>query len=131
MQSIRSEGGRADKELGRLLWQRGHRYRRKSQLQGKPDLVFPSARVAVFIDGDFWHGRYLDERIERGDFKRNAEYWIPKLRRTIARDRRNTEQLEQSGWRVFRVWESDVHKDAEAIADDISEALIESRSRNA
>jgi DNA mismatch endonuclease (patch repair protein) len=126
MQSIRSEGGRADKQLGSLLWHRGLRYRRKSQLPGKPDLVFPSAKVVVFVDGDFWHGRYLEERIARGDFKRNAEYWISKLRRTIERDQRYTIELEKAGWRVIRVWESDVQRVPAAIVEEIAQLVTKS-----
>lgn len=124
MQSVKSEGGRADKALGSLLWRRGMRYRRKTKLPGKPDLVFVSARVAVFVDGDFWHGRYLDRRIERGDFKRNSDYWIPKLQRTIERDKRNTAVLEKAGWKVVRIWESDLQSDPQAVADSIEKLVL-------
>ena len=83
-----------------------------------------SARVAVFVDGDFWHGRYLDRRIERGDFKRNSDYWIPKLQRTIERDKRNTAVLEKAGWKVVRIWESDLQSDPQAVADSIEKLVL-------
>lgn len=126
MTSIRSEGGRADKALGSALWRRGLRYRRRSRLIGKPDLVFARAGVVVFVDGDFWHGRYLDERIARGDFKRNADYWIPKLQRTVERDRRITAQLIEDGWLVLRFWESRVNQDVDSAAEEVV-AVVRSR----
>lgn len=126
MMSVRSEGGKADKALGAALWHRGLRYRRQSRLIGKPDLVFSRARVAVFVDGDFWHGRHLDRRIARGDFKRNADYWIPKLERNIQRDTEVTSQLRENGWMVIRVWESDVVRNVEPIADQVM-AIVRER----
>ena len=119
MSAISPLGGKADLALGRELWRRGLRYRRRSRLTGRPDLVFASARVVVFVDGDFWHGRWLEDRIARGDFKRNAEYWIPKLRHRVNRDIIVTEQLTEQGWCVVRVWESDVKKDVARVVDQI------------
>lgn len=93
MSAVRSQGGKADQALGRALWSRGLRYRRRSHLVGKPDLVFATPKVVVFVDGDFWHGRGLHDRIARGDFKRNADYWVPKLRRNAERDADVTQAL--------------------------------------
>jgi len=126
MSAISPRGGRADRALGLALWAKGLRYRRKNRLIGSPDLVFSSAKVAVFVDGDFWHGRRLDERIARGDFKTNAEYWIPKLRRNAVRDIEVNRVLTESGWQVIRVWESEVQADMEAIANHIA-ACVRSR----
>lgn len=86
---------------------------------GKPDLVFPSVRSVVFVDGDFWHGRHLEERIARGDFKTNKEYWISKLRRNRERDKWVNRALADEGWLVIRVWESEVQADLEAVTDHI------------
>lgn len=127
MAAISPKGGKADQALGRALWAKGLRYRRSSRLAGRPDLVFPGAKVLVFIDGDFWHGRYLDERVARGDFKSNADYWIPKLRRNAERDREVTRALTEAGWRVLRVWESDVKKDLEGTAGQIASVIQESK----
>jgi DNA mismatch endonuclease (patch repair protein) len=102
------------------------RYRRRSNLVGKPDLVFATPKLVVFVDGDFWHGRGLDDRIARGDFKRNADYWVPKLRRNIQRDAEVTKTLQEQEWRVIRVWESDIQRDLEGVAEMIA---TEVRSR--
>lgn len=126
MSAIRSRGGKADQALGRALWHRGLRYRRRSNLVGKPDLVFATPKLVVFVDGDFWHGRGLDDRIARGDFKRNADYWVPKLRRNIQRDAEVTKTLQEQEWRVIRVWESDIQRDLEGVAEMIA---TEVRSR--
>jgi DNA mismatch endonuclease (patch repair protein) len=87
----------------------GLRYRKHVlSLPGKPDIVFVRARVAVFCDGDFWHGR--DWRSLRVKLKRraNPDYWIPKIRSNIERDRRNERLLAEDGWLVIRLWETDV-----------------------
>lgn len=123
MSTIRSSGGRADRALGSALWKCGLRYRRKSRLIGKPDFTFASARVVVFVDGGFWHGRWLDDRIARGDFNRNADYWIPKLRRNKQRDEEVNAFLKSDGWFVIRVWESDLKKNLDSITDDIAKTV--------
>ena len=127
MSAVLSRGGKADRALGSALHRLGFRFRRKSNLPGKPDLVFSASRVAVFVDGDFWHGRYLEERIERGDFKRNAEYWIPKLTRNRERDAEVTAQLVRTGWTVVRIWESDVQRDLDSSVERVIQSLKVSR----
>jgi DNA mismatch endonuclease (patch repair protein) len=68
-----------------------------------PDVVFPRARVAVFVDGCFWHSCPEHGTLPRA----NAHYWGPKLARTVERDRRADRALSAAGWRVIRVWEHD------------------------
>jgi len=81
-------------------------YRR--DLPGTPDAAFPAARVAVFVDGDFWHGRAWFEggRLPRN----NAALWREKFERNRARDARADRELRAMGWAVFRVWESEVRE---------------------
>ena len=86
-------------------------WRRGSKLPGKPDFVFPVARVAVFVDGDFWHGHPLKRRIP----KTNSVYWRKKIDGNVARDAKVKQILEEMGWTVFRVWES-MLCDEEAVA---------------
>lgn len=105
----RSQNTKAEILLRKELWRRGYRYRIHARdLPGKPDIVFRRARVVVFCDGDFWHGRRWRERkakLERGT---NATYWTAKIAANVARDRRNTRLLIEEGWIVVRVWETDV-----------------------
>lgn len=95
--------------LRRELWRRGFRYRVDvADLPGRPDIVFTKARLVVFVDGDFWHGRDWSDRKARLETGSNALYWISKIERNIARDRAVIASLEDDGWCVLRVWEGDV-----------------------
>ena len=99
--------------LRRALAGTGLRYRLDvSSLPGRPDLVVPSARLAIFCDGDFWHGRDLNKRIRKLATGHNASYWISKIKSNVARDRRTEKALRDAGWRVLRFWESDVRANA-------------------
>ena len=75
-------------------------WRRHQLLPGRPDFVFPCQRVAIFVDGCFWHGCIRHCRMPLG----NREYWQRKIARNIARDRRVTRLLRRRGWRVLRIW---------------------------
>jgi G:T-mismatch repair DNA endonuclease (very short patch repair protein) len=66
----------------------------------------------VFCDGDFWHGRNLEERIRKLSVGHNAPYWIAKIQANVARDRRHDDELRAIGWIVLRYWETDVRHDA-------------------
>jgi DNA mismatch endonuclease (patch repair protein) len=110
--------------LRRRLWALGLRYRLHAKgLPGKPDIVFRRQRLAVFVDGDFWHGRNWEKRraaLERGH---NAPYWIGKIAYNIERDLRTNALLEQAGWKVLRLWETEVKRQAWAAADRVIQAL--------
>lgn len=113
--------------LRRELWRIGLRYRKNVEtMPGKPDIVFVNARVAVFCDGDFWHGRNwkkLRPKLKQGT---NAAYWSAKIATNIERDRRNNDLLEKAGWRVIRFWETDIKRDPLAAADYVKE-VVDSR----
>ena len=79
-------------------------WRRNSSLCGSPDFVFPSARVAVFVDGCYWHGCLKCRLIP----KSNAEYWSAKIERNRRRDKENVRQLRRANWAVVRIWEHDL-----------------------
>jgi DNA mismatch endonuclease (patch repair protein) len=80
-------------------------------LPGKPDIVFARARLVVFCDGDFWHGRRSRERLAKLSRGSNAPYWTAKIASNVARDRRNTRLLRAAGWTVIRLWETDILRD--------------------
>jgi DNA mismatch endonuclease (patch repair protein) len=95
--------------LRRALWSAGLRYRVDvGSLPGRPDVAIPAARLAVFCDGDFWHGRDLERRIEKLAAGHNAPYWVSKIRSNVDRDRQIERVLVDSGWEFLRFWESDV-----------------------
>ena len=110
--------------LRKALWSAGIRYRlHVKHLPGCPDLVIAAARVAIFCDGDFWHGRHWRRRKEKLEAGWNAEYWVRKIASNRRRDRLVTRQLRQLGWRVVRVWESDVRGNSELVASRILKIL--------
>jgi DNA mismatch endonuclease, patch repair protein len=94
-----------------------------ASLPGSPDLVFERERVAVFADGDFWHGRNLEQRIARLSRGHNSEYWIRKIQSNVARDRRVRRQLRTLGWHVIRIWESDINSHLDRVTARIVRAL--------
>ena len=124
MSKIRSKDTRPEMLLRRALHARGLRYRlHRRSLPGSPDLVFVSARVAVFVDGDFWHGRDL---FEKGKAPRNNRtLWLAKLKGNRARDARDTARLLDAGWTVLRFWASSVEKSTAVCA-----GLVENIVRN-
>lgn len=113
----RKSDTRHERLLRSELWRAGCRFRKNVQyLPGKPDIVFTRARLAVFCDGDFWHGRAWEARkakLERGS---NPDYWVRKIERNIERDAESTRLLLNAGWTVIRVWETDVVANPRAVA---------------
>jgi DNA mismatch endonuclease (patch repair protein) len=110
--------------LRRALWAAGLRYRKNPPaLPGKPDVVFLGAKLAVFCDGDFWHGRNWEARQEKLSRGHNAEYWLAKIGRNMTRDAEVTAALREAGWSVLRVWESDVKRDVDAVVAAVRAAL--------
>ena len=110
--------------LRRALYARGLRYRVDCHdLPGKPDIVFRGARVAVFVDGDFWHGRDLEARIAKLKNGHNAAYWVEKIRGNVERDRRHNSSLREAGWTVLRFWERDISSAVDEIVARVDEEV--------
>jgi len=89
---------------------------------GKPDLAFGRWKLAVFIDGRFWHGHP-----DYFTFGKSGRYWDEKIRRTQERDREATEMLLAKGWHVLRFWDFEVEANLEAVLDAIHTALADAR----
>jgi DNA mismatch endonuclease (patch repair protein) len=121
---------RCEVTLRRALWAAGCRYRKNvSELPGCPDLVFAGARVAVFCDGDFWHGRDWERRRKKLQSGSNPVYWLAKIQRNIDRDQQNTLRLCDMGWTVLRFWESEIQSNAEGVVRAVLDALrVDERS---
>lgn len=95
--------------LRKALWRAGLRYRKNvASLPGNPDLVFPKAKIVIFCDGDFWHGRNWEARKSRLQRGTNASYWVKKIERNMMRDAELNRKLTESGWVVVRFWETDI-----------------------
>lgn len=110
MQAVKATGSKIESALAKMLFARGYRYRKNDKtVFGKPDLTFKKLKIAVFIDGEFWHGK--DWNVRKYDHKSNQEFWIPKIERNIQRDKEVNEELDKQGWRVLRFWGKDIQKD--------------------
>ena len=122
MQGNRSSGTKPERMLARELWRRGYRYRKNVRtVPGSPDICFKRRKVAVFVDGEFWHGRNWQH--ERQRIKSNRDFWYTKIERNMARDSRVNQRLHAMGWTVLRFWESEVRKHLSDCADRVEEAL--------
>jgi DNA mismatch endonuclease (patch repair protein) len=118
MARIRGKHTRPERALRQALWKMGYRYRlHAKQLPGHPDIAFPQYRLAIFVDGEFWHGFQWEQKKEQ--IKSNREYWIPKIERNMARDLRNTHLLECAGWIVLRFWSKEVEKNMPSCIEKI------------
>jgi len=116
MRRVRSTGTTPEILLRKALWQRGLRYAIcKTELPGKPDIVLPSRRIAIFVDGDLWHGGQWQRRgkvalEDQFGVTLSKDYWLGKIRRNMERDCEATDRLLCAGWTVLRFWESDIQK---------------------
>ena len=118
--SSRKSDTRCEVKLRSVLWRAGARFRKDVRsLPGRPDIVFPGPRLAVFCDGDFWHGKDWEARRRKLARGNNPSYWIAKIERNRERDRETTGTLEAAGWTVLRFWESDILRDTAAVAEEI------------
>ncbi len=122
MQANRSRDTRPELEVRRALHRLGLRYRvaiaPEPGLRRRADIVFTRARVAVFIDGCFWHGC---PKHGRSTFNHNVEYWSAKIAANVARDADTNTKLYAAGWQVLRYWE---HEDVEDVVEEIRRTLL-------
>lgn len=122
MSRIRSRNTRPELRLRQVLWARGLRgYRLHKKLPGKPDIVYSRAKVAIFIDGCFWHGcpKCGDGRAP----VTNTRYWDAKRLGNRARDKRRTRELRSMGWTVLRLWEHEVTKNPDRCVARVARLL--------
>lgn len=134
MSAVRSKDTKPELLLRRALHQRGLRYRLHDRsVTGRPDLVFASPRVAVFVDSDWWHGRILQEEGEtalRAHLRTaRADWWVAKFTRNVERDAEVTAALEADGWRVLRIWESEILASLETAIERVALAVKAGRLR--
>jgi DNA mismatch endonuclease (patch repair protein) len=121
MSRIRAKNTKPETSLRSALHLRGLRFRiHRNDLPGSPDIVFPRHKIAIFIDGCFWHGCP-----KHGVHPRtNRKFWVDKIEANRKRDRRASRELRKLGWRVIRVWEHDVKRDVSRVLRSIESAVI-------
>lgn len=128
MSNVRLKNGKAETILAKRLWHEGYRYRRNyKKLPGSPDIALTTYRVAVFVDGEFWHGENWEER--KAKLKHNRKYWIEKIEENMARDKRVDLQLQEMGWTTIHFWEKQVLKHTDECLKVVLE-LLEKKKAN-
>jgi DNA mismatch endonuclease (patch repair protein) len=123
MSRVRRQNGGLEKIVQIGLLARGLRFRRHvKRLPGNPDIVFVREKIAVFVDGDFWHGW----RLSKWEHKL-TDFWRKKLQANRARDQRNFRQLRSAGWHVIRIWQHQLKRDIAGCLDRIERAVLRNR----
>lgn len=107
MSRIRSKNTKAELGVFSFLGKKKIYFQRHyKRAPGVPDIALPRKKLAVFIDGGFWHGKDLDKLIARRG--KDDPYWVPKIIRNMERDAQNDLNLQESGWKILHVWEADI-----------------------
>lgn len=120
MSAIKGKNTKPEIKIRKLLWENSIRgYRIHYDLPGKPDITFTKYKIAIFIDGCYWHKCPECFR----EPKTNTEFWMKKINGNVERDQKITKELEDSGWTVLRFWEHEVRKDTENIISIILDTI--------
>lgn len=126
MKNIKSQNTKIEVMLCKALWYKGYRYRKNyKELPGKPDIVLTKYKIAIFCDGEFFHGRNWNEQKKRIVKGNNSEYWLNKISRNIDRDAEVEKQLFQMGWTVLRFWGKDIKKNLDECVKEIEDTIYE------
>lgn len=115
MRAVKSSDTKIEVTVRSALWKRGLRFKKKSSLPGKPDIVFTGAKTVVFIDSCFWHGCPEHCRMP----KTNQKYWEAKIQRNSERDSEITRQYQSMGWCAIRIWEHELRADFEKCIESV------------
>lgn len=122
MSNIRNKNTQPEIILRKALWSGGIRYRiNVTTLPGKPDIVIKKKKMAIFVDGEFWHGYNWNSKKER--IVANRDYWIPKIERNMERDLKNNYDLQAQGYIVLRFWQHQIKNDLAGCVHLINEVL--------
>ena len=126
MKNIRSKDTSIEVFLRKALWSKGYRFRKNvKSLPGSPDIVLTKYKIAIFCDGEFFHGKdweVLKPRLERGN---NSDFWISKISRNRERDDEINKKLLFMGWTVIRFWGTDIKKNTDECVKVIQETIFD------
>lgn len=128
MQHIKGKDTTIEITFRKALWHKGYRYRKNyKDLPGKPDIVLTKEKIAIFCDGEFFHGKDWEILKPRLAKSNNGEYWQKKIERNIQRDDEVNKELLFLGWTVIRFWGKDVLKKTDECIRVIEETIFENR----
>jgi len=119
MSRVKQKDGSLERIVRSELYKKGYRFRKHlKSIPGRPDLIFPKAKVAVFIDGDFWHGY----RFPIWEHKL-PDFWKEKIGENRKRDRKNFRKLRSKGWRVLRIWQHEIRRSVDTCIKRVEDAV--------
>lgn len=129
MSHIRCKNTSIEVLLCKELRKRGYGYRKNyKELPGKPDIVLTKYKIAIFCDGEFFHGKDWANKKARLQCGNNPEYWIGKIERNMKRDEANNTALLHLGWIVLRFWGNEIKSDTISCINEIEDAIVERKS---
>jgi DNA mismatch endonuclease (patch repair protein) len=127
MSRIKSKDTSIEISLRKALWRSGVRYRKNyKKLPGAPDIAITKYQIAIFCDGEFWHGKGWGEK--KPDIKSNHGYWMEKIERNMERDDKTEWKLGSMGWMVLRFWGAEIQKDLLSCVNEIHCAIIQRKT---
>ena len=126
MSRIKGSDTKIEIAFRKALWRDGIRYRKNyKKLPGKPDIAITKHKIAIFCDGEFWHGK--DWNSARDKLHTRREFWVGKIERNIERDTNNERRLAAMGWTVLRFWGKDIEKNLELCVAEVRDAILQAR----
>ena len=124
MKNIKSSDTKIEITLRKALWKKGYRYRKNyKKLPGTPDIALTKYKIAIFVDGEFWHGKDFEKTKDK--LKNNKDYWIEKIEENIQRDIKNDNFLRQIDWIPIHFWSNDVKKYLNYCIEEIEDIIHE------
>ncbi len=131
MQNIRGKDTRIEKVLRKALWNKGYRYRKNyASLPGKPDIVLTRYKIAIFCDGEFFHGKDWEKLKSKMKNSNNGDFWINKIETNIHRDREIDKELTALGWHVIRFWGKEILKNTDECVKVVDEYVFDRKMEN-
>jgi DNA mismatch endonuclease Vsr len=129
MQAVKAKGSKIETTLALALFSKGLRYRKNDKsVHGKPDLSFKKHKLAIFVDGEFWHGK--DWEVRKNDHKSNKEFWVSKIERNIKRDKEVNDILQKEGWKVVRFWGKEISTNLNNCIEKVQSIINENKRKN-
>ena len=126
MKNIKSSDTKIEIMLRKALWNKGYRYRKNvKSLPGKPDIVITKYKIAVFCDGEFFHGKDWELLREKLETSNNGEFWIKKISRNIEHDEEVDKEITYMGYTVLRFWGKDIKQHIDDCVQAIEEAIFD------
>jgi DNA mismatch endonuclease Vsr len=123
MSKVKSKNTTPEMLVFKLLKSEGLKFKRHYKIFGTPDVAFPKLKIAIFVNGEYWHGKNFDKEKHKYN-----EYWLSKISKNIKRDRLNRKMLRHKGWKIINIWEKRLKKNPESQIKRIIRLLNDSRT---